>query len=152
MHALVKNGSSVTHVDGLLEGPDFVAAVAELEERDEREWQLERQHHLHATNNQAFNQAPACLPSEQGRQLAAACNGDDEAGTSILFAHRREDDELASARRAADDGDDEAGGDGDGARGQVPHPALHPHVQEPLQIKQHVANPVSYAQFSLSTI
>jgi hypothetical protein len=39
-----------TYVDGFLEGPDFLAAVAELEERDEREWQLKRQHHLQYSN------------------------------------------------------------------------------------------------------
>jgi hypothetical protein len=49
MLAMAKNGffRLSTYVDGFLERPDFVAAVAELEQRDEREWQLERQHHLH---------------------------------------------------------------------------------------------------------
>jgi hypothetical protein len=35
------------YVDGFLEGSNFLAAVAELEERDERERHLKRQHHLH---------------------------------------------------------------------------------------------------------
>lgn len=35
------------YIDGLLEGSYFLAAVAELEERDESEWQLKRKNHLH---------------------------------------------------------------------------------------------------------
>ena len=34
------------YVDGFLERPDFLAAVAEFEERDECERHLKRQHHL----------------------------------------------------------------------------------------------------------
>jgi hypothetical protein len=36
-----------TYIDGFLEVSYFLAAVAELEERDNSKWQLKRQQHLH---------------------------------------------------------------------------------------------------------
>jgi hypothetical protein len=37
----------IAYIDEFLEESNFLAAVAELEERDEREQHLKRQHHLH---------------------------------------------------------------------------------------------------------
>ena len=107
-----------THKHGVLVGPHFGGAAAELEERDQSKWEFERKYHLHCTNSSTLD---IWL-----KKVMIDIN------IVVRRTNRGDDDESSGTVGASDNGNDEARSYGDGPRQQIPSPCLHFQVQETL--------------------